>query len=230
MKKIVLLMLVILFVFSLRGESDLIFEYESILTASMDGETEKHVSHEKNYLSDIGWKIEDLGNQTITIIRADKKVIWNIDLRNNLYYELSFLEADQLKTDTEADMASSGKQSDIRVENTGIEENVLGYDSTKYLVYMDNELMSEVWTTTDEPFDQNFMQLYKNLNSFSVSGFEELEQIEGFPVQITNYFDTEEAEIRSKSYLKTVTDQKIREEEFELPEGLIKINAPMGRE
>ena len=83
-------------------------------------------------------KLVDLGDNEVTIIRMDKELVWNIDLEESTYTEMTFAEMEKMSEEGRKQMAAvraemEEKMKDMSPEERAMMEKMMGSKMSKML-------------------------------------------------------------------------------------------------
>ena len=151
--------------------------------------------------------IDENGETSITIIRGDKEVIWNIDPVKKTYTELTF---DEMKKMMGMMQTQGAQVSDYKITPTNETKKIGGYFCKKAILTIPMMGETEEWLTEQIDMSQyttgfeKMMTMSKFTNP-NIKGFSMLTKSKGLLSEVTE-----------------VAEKKLSPTEFSLPSGLTK--------
>jgi hypothetical protein len=228
---------------------------ESVNTTFALGRQMGKEEHQKTYFTADKMKtIQDGGK--ITIIRLDKGLIWNIDGSKKTYTEMTFKgmkesaqQAMKLMEDSMANIppeqrklmeqfkphSHGPKKPKTTLERTGKMKDVSGY-KCELIVGSTRTTRTELWATKQVEYSKDAKNFFEALSSvfsefpsFQEESFidDSLIELGFFPIETKKTSTGDPRGFSSTSIITKIEHKEFNDSEFELPEGLKKVNAGM---
>lgn len=193
--------------------------------------------------------MDNLDAPFMCIVRGDKKLIWEIDVKEQIYNERSFSYFKKIKKDKDTIRAQAvkdfskikdlqkrateaakigilvGKDGSIakeavsRTEVTGEEKEINGFKCYRVKIYEDLRVVLDMWLTKKLESPKSLMDFYKKLGCFADTVVAEMEKIKDFPVVLNAELDFGSVTHRVECEIVKVEKKKIEDKRFELPKG-----------
>lgn len=187
------------------------------------------------------------GEETSTIIRLDKNIMYIIDHTKKTYTEMPFsalsdiisssIEKSGLSEEEKGQakkfmgFAKGMMKVEAKVTETGEEKKIKGWNCRKYIMKMKIMMMastSEIWATEDIKINYD---LFRTLG-FSIMAkqpgfekvYEEMKKIKGISVLTTSTSSVMGAEVKSAQELVEVKEAKAPSGFYEIPNGYKKVS------
>ena len=224
--------------------------------STIPGTPANNIEKQKVFYKTGKMKMVNLEKDEIMIIRVDKELAWNIDKKKGTYTEMKFADMQEgMKQVGDAMKKKQSEMKDMPPEQRAMMEKYMGkkmmgmmgdeggmkisfkktnetrtingYKCYKVLYITNEEPLMEMWMTDKYQLGSEFIHLYKKMGMLKGELPEEAKNIKGFAIQSVVNMDLGMGKMESVTTVDKIVPQSISDSEFELPNGLKKIEMPM---
>lgn len=227
------------------------WEQTSTTNSTLPMQPKEEAKKQVTYYKSGKMKIQNLSDDKITIFRFDKDLVWEIDLKKNVYTEVTFAEmqaqmnqAKESMKEVQGELDSMspeerkmmekfmGKKLNsmlgdqggmtITAQYTGEKKTINGHKCKRVLYYMNEEPFTTVWLTDKYFMANDFMDVYKKMGMVKGVFSESVRKIKGFPIQTDFSMDLGLGKIETTTLVTKIVIKSLPDNEFSLPKGLKK--------
>lgn len=225
MKRFFILVAVIALIFNLAQAQKGIYIEQKNHTKGVMGQPDKDQIN-KTYI--LGEKMRVESGSSVTIMRADKKIMWNIMTDQKQYMEMTFEQMDQMAS-MGMSMLKGKKELDFTFKKTDATKKIKNWNC--YEVIVESQMMKQkMWLTEDLPYNkEDFYKFYSNMPRAKklAESFFKAKELKGYPVYTETEMNMMGMKIESTSELISIEKKSMSGEIFELPQGYTKMDNPM---
>jgi len=173
-------------------------------------------------------------NGMITIVRLDKAAIWSLDPNTKTYTEQTVEQMiEQMKNIPKGMM-----DIELDVEKTDEKKKIGKYNCRKIIISMKMMGMpteTEIWATKDIEVDSVMLKFTENAQKVfeevpmlkqTYGMFEEVFDLKAYPVETVTEMNVFGRMTKNSSTLKSISEEKLDDSLFEIPEGYSKSKMP----
>jgi cellobiose-specific phosphotransferase system component IIB len=251
MKRILILSLAIALMVAAGSQAGYIIKETSTSeTQSPMGAPETTTSTDEIYLEKNKIKEHNGEVNQSTIVDFENKVLYMIDHDQKTYQEMRFSDIESsskgmiaaqkqemeeaLKNMPEEQRAMaknmmSGLFTPIQVEKTGKTKDILGHKCYQYIASRQGKKFMELWATDEADFDYKFSDYMKYVSPDMAQYYEEMDKIEGIPLETITTMDMGMMQSKSHSIATEFKKTDIDDSQFRVPEGYTKVESDLDK-
>jgi YHS domain-containing protein len=192
-------------------------------------------------------KFIDSATGRYSIASLGKKVFWIVDPTLHEYVEKPFSYFEKLRQEKEEDRRRGleelkkikdlrereelARRSGIRldgkvlaeIEKTGEASSILGYEAKHWILKENGIILFNLWWTDQIPRPDDLFAFYEQLGAFGDEIVKKSREIQGFPLKLKVFIDLGAVRSEIESEVLKITECPIPASEFDLPDGLRKV-------